>query len=194
MSVPSTTTVSGEHKEITVDTTNTPQTGDATDTKGGNERLFTQADLDAKVKDRLDREARKQAEALDRAKREAEEEALKKNAEWQALAEKHAKRISELETVQQAVEEKDAELQRYRGALESHLKGQRDSLPSHITDLLDRLDPVDQLEWLAKNRESLSTRPGNGIPATPRPSGQVTNEQIIEQQTERLRKTGRYNL
>jgi hypothetical protein len=42
--------------------------------------------------------------------------------------------------------------------------------------LLDKLDVVEQLEWIAANRETL-TKGANGIPATPKPTdGKAVSE------------------
>ena len=176
--------------------TTTPPTGDATgDTKGGDERRFSKAEMDAIVQDRLDRDRKARERDNEKSRREAEEKALKEQSEWQKLAEKHAARISELEPLHATVEETNAQLGRYKGALEAHLATQRDSLPDHIMDLLDRFDPVDQLEWLAKNRELLGQqRGGNGIPTTPRPAGPMTTEQATEVEIQKRLRTGIYNI
>ena len=157
----------------TENVTGQPDQGEQNDGKTAEKTIhLTEQELkeriEASLKERLDREARKATEATERAKREAEEEALKKNQEWQQLAERNAKRISELEPLQAQVEETNGQLERYKAALTTHLTTQREGLPQHVTDLLDRLDPVDQLEWIAKNREALATPQRQGVPASAR--------------------------
>jgi hypothetical protein len=120
-------------------------------------KLFTQAEIDKIIADRLTREEKKRAEATDKARRDAEEKALADNAKWQELAEKRAKEIdgatqalAEMETLRQQHEAATTALGRY-------LDTERKGLPDHIIGLLDKLGPVEQLEWLASNKDKLVT-------------------------------------
>lgn len=176
-----------------------PPTGDATGQQGGNAgagnggagdtKTFTQAELDAIVKDRLDR-AQRTAEAKAQKDREATEaEALKEQSKFKELAEQREKQLAELEPVK-------ARAERYEAALKTHLDAERKSLPAHITGLLDKLDPADQLEWIAANREALG-EPGEkppaakGTPPTPKPNGKVpTHDEMVAEHSKRLQETG----
>lgn len=60
------------------------------------ERKFTQAELDAIVKDRLAREKAKREEAEKAAREKAEAEALAKNQEWEKLAAQREKELNEI--------------------------------------------------------------------------------------------------
>lgn len=133
------------------------------------EAKFTQSQLEAIVKDRLERERKKAETATAKAREDAEAAALTKNAEWQALAERRAEQLTAAEAKAAEVDSVQQRADRYEVALKSHLDSQRKDLPAHITALLDKLDPVEQLEWLSANREAL-TKGSNGVPATPKPT------------------------
>jgi CRISPR/Cas system-associated endonuclease/helicase Cas3 len=145
---------------------------------GGDEKQFTQAELDQIVKDRLEREKRKQEAAAQKAKDEAEAKALAEQQKWQELAQKHEKKLSELEgelsTTSTAVESAKEKAERYEKALQAHLKAQREGLADHILALLDKLDPVEQLEYIATNKDALvgkQANTGGGVPPSPKPKG-----------------------
>lgn len=125
---------------------------------------FTKDDVERIVKERLER-AQKRAEA-DQAKaaEEARVKALAEQGEWRTLAEQHATRIAELEQHATKIPTLEQDRDRYRGAVTTLLKTQRADLPKPIQDLLDKLDPVDQLEWIAANRATLNATPGTGTP------------------------------
>lgn len=92
--------------------------------------------------EKVQEKARKEAE-------KAEAERLKKGQEWEQLAEQRQQRIDELEPIKERAE-------RYEAALKKRLATEREGLPKHIIALLDRLDPAEQLEWLADNHEAIS--------------------------------------
>ncbi len=59
---------------------------------------------------------------------------------------------AELEKVRPRAEKAE----RYEEALKGYLDKEREGLPAHITALLDRMDPVDQLAWIGENREAIA--------------------------------------
>lgn len=121
---------------------------------------FTKDDVERIVKERLDR-AQKRAEAEQaKAADEARTRALAEQGEWKTLAEQHATRITELEGVTRTMQTVEQERDRYKTAVTALLKTQRTDLPQPIQDLLDKLDPVDQLEWIAKNRQAVAGQAG----------------------------------
>jgi len=126
------------------------------------ERTFTQAELEAIVKDRLERQKRASEAQAEKTRQDAEAKALAEQGEFKALAEQHAARIAELEQETEASKALAKERDRYQAALKKHLDSQRADLPPHITALLDRLDVADQLDWLADNRAALQTI-GDGV-------------------------------
>ncbi len=130
--------------------------------------LFTQADVDRIVKERLEREKTARERAAQKAREEAESQALKQKQEWQTLAEMNATRAGELQARLGELEPLGDQMARYRSALEKSLADEKKDLPRHVVVLLEKLDPVEQLEYLAVNRAELGrdTRP-EGVPATP---------------------------
>lgn len=122
--------------------------GDEPDKNTEEKPIFTQKQLDAKIAERLTREKNKQDEAVNKAKKEAEEKALADNAEWKTLAEKREQELSALSPFKDKAE-------RYEKALTAQLEKAREGLPKAVLTLLDRLDPAEQLEYIAENREEL---------------------------------------
>lgn len=165
-------------------------TGDATGTatgpqNGGDEKRFSQADFDRLLSERLEREKKKGETAAQKAKEEAEAAALAEQQKWQQLAEKHGLKAKTLEEQAEAEAKAKAELEakagRYESALTTLLKTQKEGLPAHILGLLEKLDPVEQLSWIASNREALGAKPASGgIPPTPAPSGSTPAVSVEE--------------
>jgi hypothetical protein len=158
----------GPGQQATGDATGQQQGGNAGTGNGGtgDDKKFTQAELDAILKDRLDQERRRREREAESAKGKADEERLKEQQKFQELADQRQKRIDELEPIR-------AKADRYEAALTAHLEAERKNLPVHITTLLDKLDPADQLEWIAANREAISKDAGDGkaqrgTPLTPK--------------------------
>jgi len=144
--------------------------------EAGKSGIFTQDEVDRIVKERLEREKLTRDKESSKAKENAEAEALKKNQEWQALAEKSAARVMELEPLSEQVE-------RYRNALEKSLAAEKKDLPRHVLVLLEKLDPVDQIEYLSENREGLGKPLRTGVPASPEPK----ERKISDEDNERAR-------
>ena len=78
----------------------------------------------------------------------AEQNRLKEQQKFAELAEKRAARIAELEPLEEQVK-------RYEGAIAKQLEAASANVPDHIKALLDKLDPVEQLTYLAENAEAL---------------------------------------
>ena len=51
--------------------------------------------------------------------------------------------------------EKAQAVDKYQGVISKMLDNQKKDLPAHILTLLDRLDPADQLEWIAENQAAI---------------------------------------
>ncbi len=165
----------------------------------GEDRRFSQAEVDDLIKRRLERE-RQTAE--DRAKRErdaADEQRLKENQEFQKLADQRAKRIEELEPLKVKAE-------RYEAALTTLLTEERKAVPEYVQPILDKLDPAEQLEWIAQNKASFpppatqgtgsgqqqAQRGTRALPQTPRPAAPATPVDLIAQQEQAFRESGQY--
>ena len=119
------------------------------------EKTFTQTELETIVKDRLDRAKRKAKEDADKAKAEAEQKALAEQGEFKTLAEQRA---SELEAVRRDLEAAQTHEQvadKYKQALIAQLAIEKKFFPAHVVALLDKLDPLEQMEWITTNAEAL---------------------------------------
>lgn len=81
----------------------------------------------------------------------AERTRLAEQGEYKKLAEDAEKRAAELEPHK-------AKAERYEASLTKLLAKEREGLPKHILTLLDKLDPADQLDYIAENRETLSPK------------------------------------
>jgi hypothetical protein len=140
--------------------------------------------VDDMLKERLERERRKAEEKAQKAREQAEAEAAAKNGEWQKLAEQRAARLMEVEP---ALAEAAGKAERYAQALEVQLAALRKDVPKSLLALLDKLDVVEQLTWLAANPEAVKTAL-NGVPASPKAAGSLTDAQQTEarQQMARL--------
>jgi DNA repair exonuclease SbcCD ATPase subunit len=137
-----------------------PETGDAPGQESGGEVTFSdeqQAKIDRIIAERLSRAEEKwktKAEKVrQKAKEEAEKARLKEQAEWKKLAEQAESKLEEIKPQYESASEK---LERYQGALSGYLEAARDGVPDYVTDLLDKLDPVEQLQWLADHSEELA--------------------------------------
>lgn len=87
--------IEGEGDPVPAPTTKADPPADTT--KGGkaDDKLFTQADLDRVVKERLEREQAKSKAAQEATQKAAEEKALKEQGEWKSLAEKREAELKE---------------------------------------------------------------------------------------------------
>ena len=94
----------------------------------------------------------KELEDLKAAQTKAEEDALKKQGDWQKLHQQEKDRADGLEAHKAKAEKLEA-------ALTKQLTKEREGLPKHVLTLLDKLDPAEQLEYIAENREALGAKP-----------------------------------
>lgn len=144
----------------------------------GGDAKFTQADIDRIVADRLARERKQQEAEAKKAAEAAEAKALAENQKWQELAQKHEGTIQTLEGQLADLETTKQTLDKYKGALEAHLKTQREGLPAHILALLDKLDVVDQLEYIAANAGELKKK--TKVPGTPDPANDREVDEAVK--------------
>jgi hypothetical protein len=149
------------------------------------------------LKERLERAQKKADKLAAEAREKAEADAAVKNGEWQKLAETRESKLKELSAQLETIPGLQTKAERYEKALNAYLATQRSGLPAHVTVLLDKLDPVDQLEYIAKNREALSqnvsiANAGSAhIPPTPTAGnpGQITSEQMNQARQAQLART-----
>lgn len=137
---------------------------------GGNDKpkLFTQEDLDRVVKERLDRERKKADADRKKADEDAEAKRLEAQQEFKTLAEKRAERILDLEAQVGTLEQITSERDEMQAALQGYLDKERDGLPDYVLSLLADKSPVQQLAWIAANRDKLGKQNGRGIEPTPK--------------------------
>lgn len=142
----------------------------------GEEVTFTaeqQAKLDQIITNRLQRQREKlEAEAEEaqrKAEQEAEEARLAEQQEFQELAEK---RKAELDKVKPELEALQERAKRYEEALESHAAQALEHVPDFVKPLLEKMDLLEKLNYIAEHAEEFA---GNGGPAgppkTPKPNG-----------------------
>lgn len=146
--------------------TETEKTGDQPAGK-----TFTEAELNNIVKERLDREARRNAEKAQKDREAAEAAKLAEQQEFKQLADNATAKLSTVEADLAATKEK---AERYETALTAYLATLRKTVPAHLIGLLDKLDPVDQIDWIAANGDKLNAQPVAGVPGTPKQKGSQT--------------------
>lgn len=129
-----------------------------------------QREIDRIIAERLERERRRREQEAQRAAQRAREEMLAQQQEWQRLAEERAARIAELEQQVARVQELEAQVERYRELLHRHVATQLKAAPRVIRDALQRLDPLEQFEFLIEHADEI--RPPVAVPPTPE-GGQV---------------------
>jgi len=139
------------------------------------EKLFTQAELEAKIDERLKR----QRQAFE-AKAKEDQAALElKQMEEQKQFEELAKvRAEEVKSLKPRADLADG----YEKAVARLLVEQTKNLPSGIQTLLNKLSLIDQLDWLATNAATPASASGTmDTNALARSSGSqaLTNEEIL---------------
>lgn len=129
----------------------------------GNERTFTQAELDAILKSRLAEDRRKRDE-------DAKAARAKEQGEWQALAQQHEAKVQELEpqlaTATDTLTARDA-------LIEQLIKDRIKALPEELRDVLPtEIGPrVEALIKFEKAAAKLQAQATAGTPAGPRDNG-----------------------
>lgn len=132
---------------------------DAKKGKAEEDRKFSQAELDAIIDDRLKRERKKSEEAAEKARKKAEDEALTKNQEWQQLAEKRQKDLETLTQEKAGLEPFKEKAERYEKALMDQLTKVKEKLPKYLLPLIDKMDPVEAMAYIAEHAEELGAKP-----------------------------------
>lgn len=131
--------------------------------QSGNERTFTQAELDQILKNRLAEDRRKRDE-------DAKQQRAKEQGEYQSLAQQYEARIKELEpqltTTQEQLQTRDA-------LIEKLIAPRVKALPDELRDVLPtEIGPrVEALIKFEKAAEKLQAAATTGTPAGPRGGG-----------------------
>jgi hypothetical protein len=147
-----------------------------------------QAAIDARLKDRLEREQRKALEAAEKARKEAADKALADQQQYQTLADQRKAEIDALMPKAVLAEE-----------LVARVAAQLDAEVSAWPDEVRGMDPggdiLARLAWAEKARplaaKFAEKPPAPGIGANPRPAGQAGTGQRSEAVQQQLRRTAR---
>lgn len=153
------------------------------------EKTYTQAELDAKVEERLMRERKQASDREAKARAEAEAKALAEQGEFKKLSETQAKQLLDLtterDTLATQLEEQTANAKKYEKALMSILDAQKAGVPEHVKPLLDKLPIDEQMAWIAANQDKVKP---NGVPFTPKADATgltAAQKEAVQKQTDR---------
>jgi len=147
-----------------------------------------QAAIDARLKDRLEREQRKALEAAERARKEAADKALADQQQFQLLADQRKAEIDALTPKAVLAEE-----------LATRVAAQLDAEVSAWPDEVRGMDPggdiLARLAWAEKARplaaKLAEKTPVPGVGTNPKPAGQAGTGQRSEAVQQQLRRTAR---
>ena len=110
-------------------------------------------------------------EKREKEQKEADEKRLEAQKEFETLANE---RKAELEKAAQANGNYKAEIERQTAVLQALYEARKGLVPEMYQPLLDEMDLVKRLQWIADNESKLkpASNGANGIPNTPNPKGQ----------------------
>ena len=145
---------------------------------GGAKITFTpeqQAHIQQIIDSTTKRQREKWEAELEAEKHKAQAEADRKRlAEEGQFKELNDTLTTELEAARAELKQVTAERDAYQAQVETALQQQREGLEPHLVALLDQLDPLAQLAWLAENAASLGKEARHkGVPPTPRSDSQT---------------------
>ena len=117
----------------------------------------------------------KESKRLAKELKEAQDALKAHEDEKLSETERLQKRVDELEPVAESATTLTEQLERSNKALSTYVETLREGLPQSVLVLLDKSDVVEQLEWLAENREAIigtdktEDKPlTKGVPASPK--------------------------
>lgn len=145
------------------------------------DRINKQTRLDERKKAKADHEAE-----LAKAKKEAEDKELTEKQEFKTLAEKRQTEIDTLKQEVTTLTEAKEQSEKYKAALEAHLKAQTEKLPGHIKELLSKMDVLEQMDYLTKHAKDLGVKL-DSIDATP-PDNSQSDSDLEAAQSKDLRR------
>lgn len=154
------------------------------------EKTFTQAELDAIVSDRIQREKDKSAKEAEKARKDAEEKSLADAKEFEKLAQQRADSITKLEARVQELEPVAARVAELEKLIKGHVDKEREGLPPHIVGLLDALPVEGQYKWLTDNGATLKAKVPAGVPPTP--AGDPAGLSDVQRQAAQKRTANQY--
>jgi hypothetical protein len=156
------------------------------------ERTFTQAELEAAIKERLERQKRASDADQERIRKEAEARALADQGEYKKLAETAQ---AELATVRPAAD-RAATLE---ALIAQHIESILPTLPAALRELLPADLPVEsRYAWVIKAQAQAATfaaaLPSGGVGSGPPPAGALTPAQLRDGTAARLAAQHGYRL
>lgn len=145
------------------------------------EKRFTQAELDAIVKDRLERAGKKAADATAKAKADAEAAALAEQGKYKELHDAAAAKVTELEPFRERAE-------RLEASLNKRWEAEKAIVPDYILPLLDKMPVDERLDYITENREkwTKSGPPNINAGAGGRKQGSGKSEDELKAEAQRL--------
>lgn len=151
-----------------------------------------QVEIDKRLKERLKREEEKRKEAAAKATADAEAKALEEKQEFQKLAEKQKGQLADLQKQADTIEPLNEQVARLTKALTGYRDADFKDIPAHLKPLLEKMDVVEQLEWLTANREQLGGQKPPDINAVNRGrgNGEVPTEELRRRKLARGGYTG----
>lgn len=147
-------------------------------------KTFTQAELDALIAERLKRQKTAFEAQQQKQKDEAEQRTLAEQQQFKELAQKHEARVKELEPLQ-------SEVETLRAVVQQQLDVAKKDMPKHITALLDKMAPADQLAWIAENKAELTKPAALDINAGNK-GASVSKQDRIAEEKQRLARNSNF--
>lgn len=144
------------------------------DKDGKNKKTFTQDEVNTLIGERLNRDRETLRNQI---KAEIDEEARQKQLtdqkQFETLANERQTKITTLEGEKTRLEADLAtsgeEVKSLKAIVDTYLKKEREGVSEPIIAILDKLSPVEQLEWLSANKVQVSqTGPKRGVPPSPK--------------------------
>lgn len=115
-------------------------------------RLYTEAEAEARTKDRLDRQRRAMETQQREAQQALETQKLEDQKEFEKLAKQRAEEINSLKPRAGLAES-------YEKKVSQLMSEAAKALPSNIQMILNKLSLPDQLDWLTENLDSVKAPP-----------------------------------
>jgi hypothetical protein len=116
--------------------------------------------------------------------KKAKEKQLAAEQKWQELANE---RETERDAANQRASDLEAAIKRQGEVLQALYDARKAAVPEMYQPLLEKLDLVDRLHWIAENEAKLTKTTPNGIPATPAAQGR--GELSVEERRRRATRT-----
>jgi hypothetical protein len=137
---------------------------------------------EARVKEREKAKADLEAETS-KARKKAEQDALKEKEDFKTLAEQREAEISELRKQLEELTPFKENSAKFEKALKDQLEAVKKSLPKHILPLIEKLDPIEAMQYIEEHRKELGAKLEH-VPPTPPEFDQSENAHETKQAKE----------